>query len=66
MCLEVPPAPYIKEQGGGRPAPRARPKRGVLLGLLVLVGFHQEGKMGKEGEGEGEGKGGTAPLLVLF
>ena len=60
--LGCPLPPYIKEQGGGRPAPRARPKRGVLLGLLVLVGFHQEGERGKEGEGDGEGKGGAAPL----
>ena len=43
----------------GRPLGRAQ--QGVLLGLLVLVGFHQKGERGKEGEGEGEGKGGRAP-----
>ena len=51
LCVyRVPPFPYIKEGGGeGLPAPRARPKRGILLGLQVLVGIHQEGERGKEG-----------------
>ena len=63
LCvLGCPLPPYIKEQGGDQPTSRACLKRGVLLGLLVLVGFHQEGERGKEEEGEGEGKGGTDPL----
>ena len=64
MCvLGCPLPPYVKEQGG-RPAgpPWRAPKRGILLGLQVLVGFHLKGERGKEGEGEGEGKGGAAPL----
>ena len=57
VSMGCPPPSYIKKGGGeGRPAPRARPKRGILLGLQVLVGIHQEG--------EGEGKRGRA--LVLF
>ena len=44
--------PYIKEQGGGRPR-LVRPGCGVLLGLQVLVGVHQEGRKGEGSGGEG-------------
>src|SRR3954463_6279606 len=59
VCSRVPP-PHIYKGARGRPAdPLWRaPKRGILLGLQVLVGFHQKGERGKEGKGEGEGKGG--------
>ena len=64
MC---PLPPYIKEQGGGRPAlggaSRRRsppPSRSRTPSFLLLLGG------GKEG-GEGGGKGGAAPpLLVQF
>ena len=63
LCvLGCPPPPYIKEQGGGRPAPVGVPGGGVLL--LVGVGLPSFLLLkggGKEG-GEGEGKGGAAPL----
>ena len=69
LCVSgVPLPPYIKEQGGGRPALVGAPGGGVLLlvgvglpSFLLLLGG------GKEG-GEGEGKGGAAPppLLVQF
>ena len=68
LCvLGCPLPPYIKEQGGGRPALVGAPGGGVLLlvgvglpSFLLLLGG------GKEG-GEGEGKGGAAPpLLVQF
>ena len=63
LCvMGCPLPPYIKEQGGGRPALVGAPGGGVLLlvgvglpSFLLLLGG------GKEG-GEGEGKGGTAPL----
>src|SRR3954471_17995884 len=59
----VPPDPVYKGARGRPTGPLWRaPKRGILLGLQVLVGFHQKGERGKEGEGEGEGKGGAAPL----
>ena len=46
-----------------RPAsPRVRPKCGVLLGLQVLVGVHQEEGREKEGEG-GEKERGPDPLV---
>ena len=63
LCVYgVPPPPYIKDGGGeGRPAPRERPKRGILLGLQVLVGIHQKGERGKEGRGGREGKGAPPP-----
>ena len=63
VCLWDAPSPVYKG-GEGRPAgpPWPAPKRGILLGLQVLVGFHLKGERGKEGEGEGEGKGGAAPL----
>ena len=54
--------PYIKEQGGGRPAQEGVPGGGTSL--LVGVGFPSFLLLlggGKEG-GEGEGKGGAAPL----
>ena len=65
--MGCPLPPYIKEQGGGRPALVGAPGGGVLLlvgvglpSFLLLLGG------GKEG-GEGEGKGGAAPpLLVQF
>ena len=65
--MGCPLPPYIKEQGGGRPALVGVPGGGVLLlvgvglpSFLLLLGG------GKEG-GEGEGKGGAAPpLLVQF
>ena len=62
----APLPPYIKEQGGGRPALYgAPPKRGILLGLQVLVGFHLR-KWGKEeGKGGKEGKG-TTPLPFSY
>ena len=67
LCvLGCPLAPVYKGARGRPPAPRARPKRIVLLGLVVLVGFHQEGERGKEGEGEGVGKGAPPPSLVQF
>ena len=63
--MGCPLPPYIKEQGGGRPALVGAPGGGVLrlvgVGLpsfLLLLGG------GKEG-GEGEGKGGAAPLLLV-
>ena len=37
-----------------------RPKAEALAELQLLVGFHQKGERGKEGEGEEEGKGGAA------
>ena len=66
--LGCPLPPYIKEQGGGRPAlGRAKegrnppPSRSRIPPFLVLLGGGR-----KEG-GEGEGKGGAAPpLLVQF
>ena len=63
----MPTSPVYKG-GEGWPAgpPWCTPKRGILLGLQVLVGFHLKGERGKEGEGEGEGKGGAPPFLVLF
>ena len=62
VCLEVPLPPYIKEQGGGRPALGARQERRspppswsrTPLFLVLLGG-------GKEG-GEGEGKGASPPF----
>ena len=69
LCVYgVPPSPVYKGGEGGPAGPPWRaPKRGILLGLQVLVGFHLKGERGKEGEGEGEGKGGAAPpLLVQF
>ena len=62
VCLWGAPSPVYKG-GEGRPAspPWRSPKRGILLGLQVLVGFHQKGERGKEGEGEGKGKGGRRP-----
>ena len=62
----MPPAPVYKGARGRPAGPLWRaPKRGILLGLQVLVGFHQKGEGGKEGEGEGEGKG-APPFLVQF
>ena len=63
LCvLGFPLPPYIKEQGGGRPALYGAPGVGALLlvgvglpSFLLLVGGGTEG-------GEGEGKGGAAPL----
>ena len=64
--MVCPLPPYIKEQGGGRPALVGAPGGGVLLlvgvglpSFLLLLGGGNEG-------GEGEGKGGAAPLLVQF
>src|SRR5215216_1906444 len=63
LCvLGCPPAPVYKGwRRGGRPAPRARPKCGVLLGLQVLVGVHQKEEREKQGEGENKERGGAAP-----
>src|SRR5215216_4215517 len=68
LCvLGCPPAPVYKGwRRGGRPAPRAHPKCGVLLGLQVLVGVHQKEEREKEGEGEKKERGGAAPPLVQF
>ena len=67
MSRGAPLPPYIKEQGGGRPAPVGAPGGGILL--LVGVGFPSFLLLlggGKEGR-EREGKGGAAPpLLVQF
>ena len=62
VCSRVPPTPVYKG-GRGKPAVpcRAHHKRGVLLGLQVLVGFHLVEGGRRKGEGEGEGKGGHAP-----
>ena len=61
LCVHgVPLASVYKGGEEGRPAgPRGAPKCGVLLGLQVLVGVHQE--EGREKEGEG-GKG-AGPLV---
>ena len=70
---------YIKDGGGGgRPRQLVRPGCGVLLGLQVLVGVHQEGRKGEGIGGEGEvagplfpspirtkGEGGRSSLLPL-
>ena len=62
VSMVCPPPPYIKEGGGeGRSAPRARPKRGILLGLQVLIGIHQEGEGGRKEEGEGKERGAPPP-----
>ena len=46
---------YIKDGGGGgRPRQLVRQGCGVLLGLQVLVGVHQEGRKGEGIGGEGE------------
>ena len=46
---------YIKDGGGGgRPRQLVRQGCGVLLGLQVLVGVHQEGRKGEGSGGEGE------------
>ena len=66
VSLGCPLPLYIKEQGGGRPAPNgAPPKRGILLGLQVLVGFHLKGEE-REGERGGKKRGAPPPLLVQF
>ena len=67
MCSRVPLPPYIKEERGRPAGPcRARQERGVLLGLQVLVGFHQKERGGrKERERERE-RGVAPPPLVLF
>ena len=59
VCLEVPPLPpYIKEQGGGRPAQAWRAKG---VGFLLLVGIEillpiptrsRKGRRRREGRGE--------------
>ena len=55
--------PYIKVERGRPAGPcRARQGEGVLLGLLVLVGFLYKEERGKEGEGDGVGKGTPPPL----
>ena len=63
----APLPPYIKEQGGGRPALYGAPGGGVLLlvgvglpSFLLLLGG------GKEGEREKEKGGAAPPLLVQF
>ena len=65
VCSRVPPAPYIKEQGGGRPALVAHqgrrnppPSRSRIPPFLVLLGGEGEGRKGR---GRGEGKGGAPP-----
>ena len=71
---------YIKDGGGGgRPRQLVRPGCGVLLGLQVLVGVHQEGRKGEGSGGEGDvagplfpspirtrGEGGHNSPLALF
>ena len=62
VCLEVPLPPYIKEQGGGRPALVGAPGGGILL--LVGVGFPSFLLLlagGKEGKEIGGRKGGAPP-----
>src|SRR5215216_7710825 len=59
LSMGCPLPQYIKDGGGGgRPRKRVRPGCGVLLGLQVLVGVHQEGREGEGRRGRGEGKGG--------
>ena len=64
MCVLGCPPPHVYKGGRGRPAgPRGRAQGGgVLLGLLVLVGFLHKEERGKEGEGEGVGKGALPPF----
>ena len=60
VCIGVPPAPVYKGARGEEAGPRrGRAKCGVLLGLQVLVGVHQEGR---KGEGSGERRKGAPPL----
>ena len=66
VCLEVPLPPYIKEQGGGRPALGGAPRRGGVL-LLVGVGLPfpsptRRRKGGRKERERREAKGGAAPL----
>src|SRR3954469_1713765 len=62
----APLPPYIKEQGGGRPALEGRAKGGgVLLPVGVGLPFPSPtwiGEGGRKGEGEGEGKGAVPPV----
>src|SRR3954464_5760113 len=64
VCLEVPPAPYIKDQGGGA----GRPRGGALGGVLLPPGVGLPPFLVGLGVGRGEEKerGGPAPLLVQF
>ena len=64
LCVHgVPLGSVYKGGEEGRPAgPRGAPKCGVLLGLQVLVGVHQEEGREKEGEG-GKEEGGAGPLV---
>ena len=63
LCvLGCPLRPYIKEQGGGWPAPRARPQLGFLLGILFLVGFQQGKRGGRKERKRGRRKRGLRPL----
>ena len=52
---------YIKDGGGGGRPRLVRPGCGVLLGLQVLVGVHQEGRKGEGIGGEGEVAGPLFP-----
>ena len=56
---------YIKDGGGGgRPRQLVRPGCGVLLGLQVLVGVHQEGRKGEGSGGEGKVAGPLFPSTI--
>ena len=46
LCVLGCPPPHVYKGGRGRPAgpPWRAPKRGILLGLHVLEGFHQKGE----------------------
>src|SRR5215216_1209425 len=56
---------YIKDGGGGgRPRQLVRPGCGVLLGLQVLVGVHQEGRKGEGSRGEGKVAGPLFPSPI--
>ena len=65
VCLGCPLPQYIKDGGGGgRPRQLVRPGCGVLLGLQVLVGVHQEGRKGEGSGGEGEVAGPLFPSPI--
>ena len=64
VCLEVPLPQYIKDGGGGRPRQLVRPGCGVLLGLQVVAGVHQEGRKGEGSGGEGKVAGPLFPSPI--
>ena len=65
VSMGCPLPQYIKDGGGGgRPRQLVRPGCGVLLGLQVLVGVHQEGRKGEGIGGEGEVAGPLFPSPI--